>query len=91
VVDPGTVTGSEDVGILAAAAGAPLVYWLLGGADPGRFEAASTVADIAKVVGSLPLNHSPEYAPLPEPTLQNGVAALVVAARAWLASPPQRS
>lgn len=91
VVDPGTVTGSEDVGILAAAAGAPLVYWLLGGADPGRFEAASTVADIAKVVGSLPSNHSPEYAPVPEPTLQNGVAALVVAARAWLASPPQRS
>ncbi|MEI2785961.1 MAG: hypothetical protein V9E82_09715 [Candidatus Nanopelagicales bacterium] len=87
VVDPGSVTGSEDVGVLAEAAGAPLVFWLLGGADPGRFEAASTVAEIAKVVGSLPSNHSPQYAPVPEPTLQNGVAALVAAARAWLATP----
>lgn len=26
VVDPGLVTGSEDVGVLAAGAGAPLVY-----------------------------------------------------------------
>ena len=88
VVDPGSVTGSEDVGVLAEAAGAPLVFWLLGGADPGRFEAASTVAEIAKVVRSLPSNHSPQYAPVPEPTLQNGVAALVAAARAWLATPP---
>lgn len=87
VVDPGTVTGSEDVGVLATAAGAPLVFWLLGGADPGLFEGAASVADIAKVVGSLPSNHSPQYAPVPEPTLHNGVAALVAAARAWLASP----
>jgi hippurate hydrolase len=36
IVDPGLVTGSEDVGLLASAAGAPCVYWLLGGADPMR-------------------------------------------------------
>jgi len=28
VVDPGPVTGSEDVGVLATAAGAPIVFWL---------------------------------------------------------------
>ncbi|HET8930097.1 MAG TPA: amidohydrolase, partial [Acidimicrobiales bacterium] len=37
VVDPGPVTGSEDVGVLASACGAPLVFWLLGGADPAAF------------------------------------------------------
>ena len=37
VFDPGPVTGSEDVGLFAIAAGAPCVYWLLGGADPGHF------------------------------------------------------
>jgi amidohydrolase len=38
VVDPGPVTASEDVGVLATAAGAPCVFWLLGGADPAGFE-----------------------------------------------------
>jgi metal-dependent amidase/aminoacylase/carboxypeptidase family protein len=32
LIDPGPVTGSEDVGVLATAAGAPCVFWLLGGA-----------------------------------------------------------
>src|SRR5690606_30387615 len=27
VIDPGMVSGSEDVGVLATAAGVPLVYW----------------------------------------------------------------
>ena len=34
VLDPGVVTGSEDVGLLATAAEAPCVFWLLGGGDP---------------------------------------------------------
>src|SRR5262249_50342515 len=41
VVDPGPVAGSEDVGVLAAAAGAPIVFWLLGGADAAAFAGAS--------------------------------------------------
>lgn len=84
VVEPGPVTGSEDVGVLATAAGAPLVYWLLGGADPAAFAGASGLADVVRVVGSLPSNHSPHFAPVPDPTLRVGVGALVAAARAWL-------
>ena len=34
VLRPVALSGSEDVGNLATAAGAPLVYWMLGGADP---------------------------------------------------------
>ncbi|MDQ6525505.1 amidohydrolase [Nocardioides sp. LHD-245] len=85
VVDPGPVTGSEDVGILADAAGAPCAYWLLGGADPALFASATSVDEIRRVVDGLPSNHSPRYAPLAGPTLESGVAALVAAARSWLA------
>lgn len=84
VVDPGTVTGSEDVGVLATAAGAPCVYWLLGGADPAIFEGAVDAQEVSRRVGGLPSNHSPLYAPVIEPTLSIGVNALVAAARTWL-------
>lgn len=81
VIDPGPGPASEDVGVLATASGAPLCYWLLGGADPeifARAAAAGTTPDLAP-------NHSPYYAPVIEPTISTGVAALVTAAREWLA------
>jgi hippurate hydrolase len=84
VVDPGPVTGSEDVGIFATASGAPCVYWLLGGADPAAFAGASTLEDLAAVVRRLPSNHAPDFAPVIDPTLRTGVAALVCAVRTWL-------
>jgi amidohydrolase len=84
VVDPGPVTASEDVGILATAAGAPLVYWLLGGADPDAFAGATSLDDIRARVADQPANHSPLYAPIINPTLDLGTAALTAAARAWL-------
>jgi amidohydrolase len=85
VVDPGPVTGSEDVGVLASAAQAPIVFWLLGGADPAPFARASSLSEIAAVMSDIPSNHSPQFAPVLEPTLDIGVAALAVAARSWLA------
>jgi len=86
VIDPGPVTGSEDVGVLATAAAAPIVFWLLGGADPAAFAGASSLQDIARIVGGLPSNHSPLYAPVEDPTIRIGVSALSAAAREWLAS-----
>jgi amidohydrolase len=87
IIDPGPVTGSEDVGILARAAGAPCVFWLLGGADPANFAGASSLADVQKKVAELPSNHSPLYAPVIEPTLTTGITALTTAAREWLSAP----
>jgi len=84
VLDPGPVTGSEDVGVLAQAAGAPIVYWLLGGAEPAHFAGAASQEQLAQVVGGLPSNHSPHYYPVPNPTIEVGVGALVAAARNWL-------
>ncbi|WP_152360897.1 amidohydrolase [Microlunatus speluncae] len=84
VVDPGIVSGSEDVGVLATAAGVPLVYWFLGGSDPALFgDALST----GRMPEDLPSNHSPFFAPLIEPTLEVGVSTLVAAAREWLGTP----
>ncbi|MFU8839167.1 MAG: amidohydrolase [Nitriliruptoraceae bacterium] len=88
LVDPGLVTGSEDVGLLAAAAEAPCCYWLLGGADPAAFAEVTGDRELAERVAELPGNHSPSFAPVVEPTLTLGVEALVVAAQAWLASSP---
>ncbi|HEX7354435.1 MAG TPA: amidohydrolase [Mycobacteriales bacterium] len=84
VVDPGTVTGSEDVGIFGTAAGVPTVYWILGGADHSHFAGADSVEQMATLVRDLPANHSPLFAPVIEPTISTGVAALVTAAQAWL-------
>jgi len=84
VVDPGPVTGSEDVGAFATAAGVPCVYWLLGGADPSHFAGLTSMEQIAEKVREIPSNHSPLYAPVIVPTLSIGQAALVAAARVWL-------
>ena len=81
VFDPGAGAGSEDVGILATAAGAPLSYWLLGGSDPTLFTTGGLDDPALRTV---PSNHSPAYAPVIEPTLGLGIEALTRAAREWL-------
>jgi amidohydrolase len=74
------LNSSEDVGVLGTAAGVPTVYWFWGGLDT-----ESTLASLgAGQLDTLPINHSPEFAPVAEPTLSTGIQALVVAARAWL-------
>ncbi|MDV7099974.1 amidohydrolase [Gordonia amicalis] len=81
ILDPGAGAGSEDVGILATSCGAPLSYWLLGGADPSLF----TTGDMTDpALLKVPSNHSPHYALVIDPTLATGVRALVIAARTWL-------
>jgi len=82
VIDPGTVTGSEDVGAIATAAGAPLVFWFFGGVDPAAFAAAAAAGTLDS---DIPSNHSPFFAPVVQPTLDIGVAALSAAAREWFA------
>ncbi|MFC9558401.1 amidohydrolase [Agromyces sp. NPDC056965] len=84
VIDPGVISGSEDVGVLATAAGVPLVYWFLGGSDPSLFGDALATG---RMPDDIPSNHSPYFAPLIEPTLGAGVDALVAAAREWLGEP----
>ncbi|KQQ93112.1 amidohydrolase [Leifsonia sp. Leaf325] len=84
VIDPGVLMGSEDVGMLATAAGVPLVYWLLGCVDPDAY-AAAAAADRLDI--DIPSNHSAQFAPVIEPTLTMGVEALAAAALEWFTTP----
>ena len=82
----GLFAGVDDkVGELAKAAGAPCVYWILGGADPAPFAGVTTPDAMLQVMGRIPSNHSSGYAPVIEPTISIGVGALVAAAKEWLA------
>jgi hippurate hydrolase len=81
VVDPGAVTGSEDAGLFATAAGVPLCYWFFGSSEPEKFIQAYLAGTADK---DIPSNHSPLFAPLIDPTLATGITAMVTAARNWL-------
>jgi hippurate hydrolase len=59
------------------------VFWFVGGTDADTYAKAKEEGR----VNDLPVNHSPRFAPVLHPTLATGVETLVVAARAWLASP----
>jgi len=78
---PGAVSGSEDVGLLATEAGAPLAYWILGGTDAELFAEAARNDSLER---DIPSNHSPHFAPVLDPTLRRGVDALVTAAQSYL-------
>ncbi|MCY1139932.1 amidohydrolase [Actinoplanes sp. Pm04-4] len=84
VLNPGQLPSSEDVQVLATATGAPITYWLLGGADPALYAGAATIEDFLEVAARIPSNHSPHYHPVPDPTITTGVATLTAAAREWL-------
>ncbi|MEU3712744.1 amidohydrolase [Streptomyces catenulae] len=77
-------SGSEDAGLLATAAGAPLYYWWLGGWEPEAFHTAFAAGRLAQ---DIPSNHSPRFAPVVRPTLTMGVQALATAALSRLEAP----
>lgn len=74
VESPSPLAGSEDVGIFGTTAGVPTAFWFWGGYEQQRFE------DAAAAGKPVPSNHSPEFAPVLEPTLVTGIEALTVAA-----------
>ena len=65
----------------------PYTYWGIGGIDEQQYRAAAAAGRVSQDV---PVNHSPDFAPVIQPTLDTGTRALVVAALAWLASPSHR-
>jgi hippurate hydrolase len=84
------LSGSEDFGRFAAAAGCPSVFFHFGGADPGDFDGAA-VAALER--GTLPpgtaTNHSPHYAPSAPHAVAAGVRHLLTAAASWLDRHPR--
>ncbi|MCX6487332.1 MAG: amidohydrolase, partial [Mycobacterium sp.] len=80
------VMGSEDFSDIANGVGAPYCYWLFGGTDPAAF---ATAFAAGTVTSDIPSNHNPRFAPVIQPTLNTGTAALVAAAMAWLGKDAQ--
>ena len=73
-------TASEDFGVFGARWHSPAVFWFVGGTDPDVYTKAKAEGRLSE----LPTNHNPRFAPVIHPTLETGVEAMVVAARAWL-------
>lgn len=67
LVEP--MMGSEDFGAFAEAIGVPSVYWMFGGMSREVLDSGEPV----------PMNHSPFFAPVIEPTLSTGVRAALAA------------
>src|SRR5689334_16272656 len=80
VRETGPAPASEDFGSFGSEWHVPSVFWFVDGTDPQTYAKAKE----ANRINELPVNHSPKFAPVLHPTLQTGVEALVVAARAWL-------
>jgi hippurate hydrolase len=76
-------SASEDFSRIPDAFGIPYTYWALGGIDAEQWRQAEAAGTLAT---DIPSNHSPRFAPVIEPTLRTGTAAIVVAALAWLSS-----
>ncbi|MEU1365406.1 M20 family metallopeptidase [Streptomyces sp. NPDC005803] len=74
-------TASEDMSEIPGVFGAPFTYWAIGGIDAGLYADAARNGTVAR---DIPVNHSPAFAPVIQPTLDTGVSAMTVAALAWL-------
>lgn len=66
VIEAPPAMGSEDFGILASSIGVPSVLWMFGGHSQERLDS-----------GQVPVNHSPYFAPVLEPTLTSGLRAVL--------------
>ncbi|MGW1116447.1 amidohydrolase [Streptomyces tanashiensis] len=89
---PQTLTGSEDFGVFGTALGVPSVFWHFGGADPALFRGIDPEALITDgLPETVPANHSPHFAPVPDPTIGIGVTTLLAAAAPWLCSEEARA
>ncbi|MEU1529771.1 amidohydrolase [Streptomyces fagopyri] len=77
-------SASEDFSRIPDAFGTPYTYWALGCVDPDTYQAARRRGTVTQ---EIPVNHSPRFAPVLQPTLDTGVQTLVTAALTRLAKP----
>jgi len=75
-------SASEDFGVFGAAWQTPSVFWFIGGTDPKTYAEAKQAGRVREI----PTNHNPGFAPVLHPTLETGVATMVVGAHTWLAA-----
>ncbi|WP_203993717.1 amidohydrolase [Virgisporangium aurantiacum] len=76
---------TEDFPLFGADATVPTVYWAVGSVSAAAWTRAPG-ADFVEKLRSVPVNHSPEFAPDPVPTLRTATTAMLAGARALLDS-----
>ncbi|HEY3685020.1 MAG TPA: amidohydrolase [Streptosporangiaceae bacterium] len=81
-IESDPVMGSEDFGLFGRDAQVPSVFWFFGGMDPQRYADAKARG---RVTQEIPSNHSPFFAPEPEPTIVSGIRCMTTVALDWLA------
>jgi len=74
-------SASEDFSDIPTALGAPYTYWGIGAIDAEVYRAA---LEAGRITQDIPVNHSANFSPVIQPTLDTGTQALVVAALDWL-------
>lgn len=77
-------TASEDFSDIPNALNTPYSYWGIGGICPATYQTADSAGRVSE---DIPVNHSPTFAPVIQPTLDTGTQALTIAALAWLGRP----
>ena len=77
-------TASEDYSAFVAAGMTHSVYFSIGGDDPAM------IARYKAEGKQVPVNHSPYFAPLPEPTIRTGVETLTLAVLSVAGTDPAR-
>jgi hippurate hydrolase len=82
IMKTGPSSASEDFGSFGAAWHAPSVFWFVGSTDAATY----IKAEVENRLNEIPTSHNPRFAPVLHPTLETGVAAMIVAALAWLSS-----
>ena len=76
----GPTSASEDFGTFGVEWQVPSVFWFVGGTDPDAYAKAKAENRLSE----LPTNHNPHFLPVLHPTLEAGVEAMMIGARAWL-------
>ncbi|KAL9603601.1 MAG: hypothetical protein Q9219_001104 [cf. Caloplaca sp. 3 TL-2023] len=81
--DPNTScsTASEDYSILGSSQGKPSCFWFFGGMDEQIWDETK---ERGRLIEEIPMNHSPFFAPVIQPTLRTGIDAMCVAALTFL-------
>ncbi|KAK2808812.1 hypothetical protein FQN50_004288 [Emmonsiellopsis sp. PD_5] len=72
---------SEDFTCLGTAVGKPSCFWFFGGVDEKTWDEAEKKGTVAR---DIPVNHSPFFAPVVQPTMRVGADALVAGALTFL-------
>lgn len=78
------LAGSEDFSRFARAWKVPYSFWFIGGADPEAYAQAERDGTVQQ---SIPMPHSPFYAPVIDPTLRTSIEAMLIASGNWLMKP----